>query len=63
MMKQKHLYVTPLCFCVFIDFQNMPGAMRPSGPRPQTFGAMRPASQVPRMMSAQRVGQSPILDQ
>ncbi|XP_059205353.1 polyadenylate-binding protein 1A-like isoform X1 [Centropristis striata] len=36
-------------------FQNMPGAMRPSGPRPQTFGAMRPASQVPRMMSAQRV--------
>ncbi|KAF1381678.1 hypothetical protein PFLUV_G00156440 [Perca fluviatilis] len=36
-------------------FQNMPGAMRPSAPRPQTFGAMRPASQVPRMMSAQRV--------
>ncbi|KAI3358625.1 hypothetical protein L3Q82_015039 [Scortum barcoo] len=36
-------------------FQNMPGAMRPSGPRPQTFGAMRPTSQVPRMMSAQRV--------
>uniref|UniRef100_A0A8C2WNG2 Polyadenylate-binding protein n=1 Tax=Cyclopterus lumpus TaxID=8103 RepID=A0A8C2WNG2_CYCLU len=35
-------------------FQNMPGAMRPSAPRPQTFGAMRPASQVPRMMSAQR---------
>uniref|UniRef100_A0A8C2WHG3 Polyadenylate-binding protein n=1 Tax=Cyclopterus lumpus TaxID=8103 RepID=A0A8C2WHG3_CYCLU len=34
-------------------FQNMPGAMRPSAPRPQTFGAMRPASQVPRMMSAQ----------
>ncbi|XP_059205354.1 polyadenylate-binding protein 1A-like isoform X2 [Centropristis striata] len=39
-------------------FQNMPGAMRPSGPRPQTFGAMRPASQVPRMMSAQRVAQA-----
>jgi len=36
-------------------FQNMPGAMRPSGPRPQTFSAMRPASQVPRMMSTQRV--------
>ncbi|XP_044027160.1 polyadenylate-binding protein 1A-like [Siniperca chuatsi] len=36
-------------------FQNMPGAMRPSAPRPQTFGAMRPASQVPRMMSTQRV--------
>uniref|UniRef100_A0A8C4DT52 Polyadenylate-binding protein n=1 Tax=Dicentrarchus labrax TaxID=13489 RepID=A0A8C4DT52_DICLA len=39
-------------------FQNMPGAMRPSAPRPQTFGAMRPTSQVPRMMSTQRVGQS-----
>ncbi|XP_069032055.1 polyadenylate-binding protein 1b [Embiotoca jacksoni] len=36
-------------------FQNMPGAMRPSAPRPQTFGTMRPASQVPRMMSTQRV--------
>uniref|UniRef100_A0A667X4V0 Polyadenylate-binding protein n=1 Tax=Myripristis murdjan TaxID=586833 RepID=A0A667X4V0_9TELE len=39
-------------------FQNMPGAMRPSAPRPQTFSTMRPASQVPRMMSTQRVGQS-----
>uniref|UniRef100_A0A7N6BKL9 Polyadenylate-binding protein n=1 Tax=Anabas testudineus TaxID=64144 RepID=A0A7N6BKL9_ANATE len=40
-------------------FQNMPGAMRPSAPRPQTFSTMRPASQVPqgRMMSAQRVVQ------
>uniref|UniRef100_UPI0037E8971E polyadenylate-binding protein 1A-like n=1 Tax=Semicossyphus pulcher TaxID=241346 RepID=UPI0037E8971E len=36
-------------------FQNIPGAMRPSAPRPQTYGAMRPASQVPRMMSTQRV--------
>ncbi|XP_007230879.2 polyadenylate-binding protein 1b [Astyanax mexicanus] len=36
-------------------FQNMPATMRPSAPRPQTFGAMRPPSQVPRMMSAQRV--------
>ncbi|XP_076006001.1 polyadenylate-binding protein 1A-like [Genypterus blacodes] len=36
-------------------FQNMPGGMRPSGPRPQTFSTMRPASQVPRMMSTQRV--------
>ncbi|KAM3858376.1 polyadenylate-binding protein 1A-like [Diretmus argenteus] len=36
-------------------FQNMPGPMRPSAPRPQTFSTMRPASQVPRMMSAQRV--------
>jgi len=39
-------------------FQNMPGAMRPSAPRPQTFSAMRPASQVPRMMSAQRIAQT-----
>lgn len=37
------------------DFQNMPGTMRPSAPRPQTFSTMRPASQVPRMMSTQRV--------
>ncbi|KAL6457659.1 hypothetical protein MHYP_G00346220 [Metynnis hypsauchen] len=37
------------------NFQNMQATMRPSAPRPQTFGAMRPASQVPRMMSAQRV--------
>ncbi|KAG7458104.1 hypothetical protein MATL_G00234630 [Megalops atlanticus] len=36
-------------------FQNMPGAMRPSAPRPQTFSTMRPPSQVPRMMSTQRV--------
>ncbi|XP_071770794.1 polyadenylate-binding protein 1A isoform X3 [Centroberyx gerrardi] len=36
-------------------FQSMPGAMRPSAPRPQTFSTMRPASQVPRMMSTQRV--------
>uniref|UniRef100_A0A8C2IJ67 Polyadenylate-binding protein n=1 Tax=Cyprinus carpio TaxID=7962 RepID=A0A8C2IJ67_CYPCA len=36
-------------------FQNMPGTMRPSAPRPQSFSTMRPASQVPRMMSTQRV--------
>ncbi|XP_069050943.1 polyadenylate-binding protein 1b isoform X2 [Lepisosteus oculatus] len=38
-------------------FQNMPSAIRPSAPRPQTFNAMRPtSSQVPRMMSTgQRV--------
>lgn len=30
--------------------------MRPSAPRAQTYSTMRPASQVPRMMSAQRVG-------
>ncbi|KTG45593.1 hypothetical protein cypCar_00015002 [Cyprinus carpio] len=36
-------------------FQNMPGTMRPSAPRPQSFNTMRPASQVPRMMSTQRV--------
>lgn len=57
----RHLYMMLVCFCAFIDFQNMPGAMRPSAPRPQTFSTMRPASQVPRMMSTQRVGQSPIL--
>uniref|UniRef100_A0A8C4DVU1 Polyadenylate-binding protein n=1 Tax=Dicentrarchus labrax TaxID=13489 RepID=A0A8C4DVU1_DICLA len=37
-------------------FQNMPGAMRPSAPRPQTFGAMRPTSQVP---PAQTMGPRP----
>uniref|UniRef100_A0A672YWD9 Polyadenylate-binding protein n=1 Tax=Sphaeramia orbicularis TaxID=375764 RepID=A0A672YWD9_9TELE len=36
-------------------FQNMPGALRASAPRPQTFSTMRPASHVPRMMSTQRV--------
>uniref|UniRef100_A0A671P0A8 Polyadenylate-binding protein n=1 Tax=Sinocyclocheilus anshuiensis TaxID=1608454 RepID=A0A671P0A8_9TELE len=34
-------------------FQNMPGTMRSSAPRPQSFSTMRPASQVPRMMSTQ----------
>lgn len=45
-------------FLFVSDFQNMPGTMRPSAPRPQAFGAMRPPSQMPRMMSTQRVGQS-----
>ncbi|XP_048849733.1 LOW QUALITY PROTEIN: polyadenylate-binding protein 1b [Brienomyrus brachyistius] len=36
-------------------FQNMPGAMRPSAPRPQAFSAVRPTSQMPRLMSTQRV--------
>ncbi|KAM9838558.1 polyadenylate-binding protein 1A-like isoform 1-T1 [Aulostomus maculatus] len=36
-------------------FQNIPGGMRPSAPRPQTFGTVRPSSQMPRMMSTQRV--------
>uniref|UniRef100_A0A8C5A529 Polyadenylate-binding protein n=1 Tax=Gadus morhua TaxID=8049 RepID=A0A8C5A529_GADMO len=37
-------------------FQNMPNAMRPSAPRPQTFNAMRPTTaQVPRMMTSQRM--------
>ncbi|XP_072266927.1 polyadenylate-binding protein 1 [Pyxicephalus adspersus] len=37
-------------------FQNMPGAIRPTAPRPPTFGTMRPtSSQVPRVVSAQRV--------
>lgn len=40
-------------------FQNMPGAMRPSAPRPQTLNAIRPTAtgntQVPRMMASQRM--------
>uniref|UniRef100_A0A8C5CEQ3 Polyadenylate-binding protein n=1 Tax=Gadus morhua TaxID=8049 RepID=A0A8C5CEQ3_GADMO len=40
-------------------FQNMPNAMRPSAPRPQTFNAMRPTTaQVPRMMTSQRMRES-----
>lgn len=43
----------------FSDFQNMPNAMRPSAPRPQTFNAIRPTAtantQVPRMMASQRM--------
>uniref|UniRef100_A0A665TTJ1 Polyadenylate-binding protein n=1 Tax=Echeneis naucrates TaxID=173247 RepID=A0A665TTJ1_ECHNA len=38
-------------------FQNMPSAMRPSAPRPQTFNTIRPTTttntQVPRMMASQ----------
>uniref|UniRef100_A0A673G6L3 Polyadenylate-binding protein n=1 Tax=Sinocyclocheilus rhinocerous TaxID=307959 RepID=A0A673G6L3_9TELE len=36
-------------------FQSMPNAVRPSGPRPQAFGAMRPANQVPRVITPQRM--------
>uniref|UniRef100_A0A7N6BCQ3 Polyadenylate-binding protein n=1 Tax=Anabas testudineus TaxID=64144 RepID=A0A7N6BCQ3_ANATE len=40
-------------------FQNMPNAMRPSAPRPQTFNTIRPTTttntQVPRMMASQRM--------
>ncbi|KTG04356.1 hypothetical protein cypCar_00039623, partial [Cyprinus carpio] len=36
-------------------FQGMPNAVRPSGPRPQAFGAVRPASQVPRVIAPQRM--------
>lgn len=40
-------------------FQNMPNAMRPSAPRPQTFNTIRPPTttntQVPRMMASQRM--------
>ncbi|KAG8441757.1 hypothetical protein GDO86_010800 [Hymenochirus boettgeri] len=37
-------------------FQNMPGTIRPTAPRPPAFSTMRPASnQVPRVVSAQRV--------
>uniref|UniRef100_A0A3Q3X6N8 Polyadenylate-binding protein n=1 Tax=Mola mola TaxID=94237 RepID=A0A3Q3X6N8_MOLML len=42
-----------------VNFQNMPNAMRPSAPRPQTFNAIRPTTtnntQVPRMMASQRM--------
>uniref|UniRef100_A0A673G7H4 Polyadenylate-binding protein n=1 Tax=Sinocyclocheilus rhinocerous TaxID=307959 RepID=A0A673G7H4_9TELE len=38
-------------------FQSMPNAVRPSGPRPQAFGAMRPANQVPRVITPQRMGE------
>uniref|UniRef100_A0AAV2MAX6 Polyadenylate-binding protein n=1 Tax=Knipowitschia caucasica TaxID=637954 RepID=A0AAV2MAX6_KNICA len=45
-------------------FQNMPGAMRPSAPRPQTFNTIRPTAttnaQVPRMMAAQRMPTQPM---
>ncbi|RXN37157.1 polyadenylate-binding 1 [Labeo rohita] len=38
------------------DFQSMPNAVRPSAPRPQTFGAVRPtSSQVPRVIQPQRM--------
>uniref|UniRef100_A0A4W4FXW3 Polyadenylate-binding protein n=1 Tax=Electrophorus electricus TaxID=8005 RepID=A0A4W4FXW3_ELEEL len=42
-------------------FQNMPSAIRPTAPRPQTFSTIRPTStsQVPRMMASQRMGESP----
>ncbi|XP_059364583.1 polyadenylate-binding protein 1A-like [Carassius carassius] len=36
-------------------FQGMPNTVRPSGPRPQGFGAVRPASQVPRVIAPQRM--------
>ncbi|KTF73936.1 hypothetical protein cypCar_00039566 [Cyprinus carpio] len=37
-------------------FQAMPNTVRPSAPRPHTFGAMRPTFQVPRVMAPQRMG-------
>ncbi|XP_042581264.1 polyadenylate-binding protein 1A-like [Cyprinus carpio] len=33
----------------------MPNTVRPSAPRPHTFGAMRPTFQVPRVMAPQRM--------
>ncbi|XP_072572913.1 polyadenylate-binding protein 1-like isoform X1 [Paramormyrops kingsleyae] len=36
-------------------FQNMSNAMRPSAPRPQSFGMRPTSSQVPRLMASQRV--------
>ncbi|XP_072548697.1 polyadenylate-binding protein 1A [Salminus brasiliensis] len=42
-------------------FQNMPNAIRPTAPRPQTFSTIRPtASQVPRMMTSQRMASQPM---
>uniref|UniRef100_A0A671VB52 Polyadenylate-binding protein n=1 Tax=Sparus aurata TaxID=8175 RepID=A0A671VB52_SPAAU len=50
--------VSHSCIAV-INFQNMPNAMRPSAPRPQTFNTIRPTAtantQVPRMMASQRM--------
>uniref|UniRef100_A0A8C1MCJ0 Uncharacterized protein n=1 Tax=Cyprinus carpio TaxID=7962 RepID=A0A8C1MCJ0_CYPCA len=36
-------------------FQAMPNTVRPSAPRPHTFGAMRPTFQVPQVMAPQRM--------
>uniref|UniRef100_A0A8B9GY55 Poly(A) binding protein cytoplasmic 3 n=1 Tax=Astyanax mexicanus TaxID=7994 RepID=A0A8B9GY55_ASTMX len=42
-------------------FQNMPNAIRPAAPRPQTFSTIRPtASQLPRMMTSQRMASQPM---
>lgn len=54
------LYVKCALLCVLSsDFQNMPNAMRPSAPRPQTFNTIRATTttntQVPRMMASQRM--------
>lgn len=47
-----------MCF-LCADFQNMPNAIRPAAPRPQTFSTIRPTTnQVPRMMASQRMGES-----
>uniref|UniRef100_A0A665TDA2 Polyadenylate-binding protein n=1 Tax=Echeneis naucrates TaxID=173247 RepID=A0A665TDA2_ECHNA len=49
---QKNQHCIVRCFGRY--FQNMPSAMRPSAPRPQTFNTIRPTTttntQVPRMM-------------
>lgn len=58
----KNTYHNPLLVSVFSDFQNMPNAMRPSAPRPQTFNTIRATTttntQVPRMMASQRMRKS-----
>uniref|UniRef100_A0A671MLD0 Polyadenylate-binding protein n=1 Tax=Sinocyclocheilus anshuiensis TaxID=1608454 RepID=A0A671MLD0_9TELE len=57
----KALNFTALFLISAPDFQGMPNTIRPSAPRPQTFGAMRPASQVPRVIPAVHVqGQEPL---
>lgn len=53
------LFFEVMLYSLCVDFQNMPNAIRPAAPRPQTFGALRPtANQVPRMMASQRMGES-----
>uniref|UniRef100_A0A8C1TMV4 Polyadenylate-binding protein n=1 Tax=Cyprinus carpio TaxID=7962 RepID=A0A8C1TMV4_CYPCA len=48
------------CLDYHYYFQNMPGTMRPSAPRPQSFSTMRPASQLCLSLSAaQAMGPRP----
>ncbi len=51
------LFISLLFLISVADFQGMPNAVRPSAPRPQTYGGMRPTSQVPRVIAPQRMGE------